>query len=57
MCLRDFELRDFARIPFGLGMTEIQFYLRAGCYDYYSKIGQTPPPDDYPDEWCNNAEI
>lgn len=49
----------------GLGITvKIQFYLRAVCYDYYSNKSQTisasfllNPINDYPDEWCNNADV
>jgi hypothetical protein len=49
----------------GLGMTaKVQFYLRAVCYDYYIKQGQSisasfllNPINDYPDEWCNNADV
>ncbi|CAG8461675.1 2457_t:CDS:2 [Rhizophagus irregularis] len=49
----------------GLGITvKIQFYLRAVCYDYYSNKSQfistsflLNPINDYPDEWCNNADV
>ena len=52
-------LPPFTILCIGYGLciaTKVQFYLRAVCYDYYSKKGQ-PLPDDYPDEWCNNADV